>query len=142
MKKTIWILLIIVLCVLAYIAYAYNSYKISVYRTNKTNAEFENFTNSDILGTSLITVINKAIDYNNKNNITTNADGTYIQNDKNSIAIEVKFLESENTFSMESISKLGSEEFIKNYGAMSFKCTKKEYHEKTKNIKYLLFEQI
>ena len=43
---------------------------------------------------------------------------------------------------MEAISSLGPEKFIKNYNSMKFKCTKKEYHEKTKYIKYMLFEQI
>ena len=142
MKKTIFIILIIFVCIIACIVFAYNNYRIQALRTSKLNKDYENFTKNDILGTSLITLINKAIDSNEKNSVSKDSSDKYIDNDKNSIRIEVKFLESDNVFTMEAINKLGSEEFTKNYGAMSFKCTKKEYHKKTNNIKYLLFEQI
>ena len=52
-----------------------------------------------------------------------------------SIIIEVKFIEADQIFRMEAIAKQGSEAFIKNYNTMSFKCIKKEYHEKTWNHK-------
>ena len=67
---------------------------------------------------------------------------TYIENEKNSIKIEIKFKESDKTYAMEAISELGYESFVKNYSNMNFICTKKEYHKKTNQIKYLLFEQI
>lgn len=142
MKKTIFIILIIFMCIVACIVFAYNNYKIQVLQTSKLNKEYENFTENEILGTSLITLINKTIDTNEKNSVAKDSSGKYIDNNKNSIRIEVKFLEADSIFAMEAINKLGSEQFTKNYGAMSFKCTKKEYHEKTNNIKYLLFEQI
>ena len=77
-----------------------------------------------------------------KNNIKKDDKNKYIENDTTSIKIEVKFLEAENIIPMENIQKLGSEQFIKNYAVMNFKCIKKEYHSKTNNIKYMLFEQI
>ena len=89
-----------------------------------------------------MTVINKASDQNESNGIEKDEKNTYIENDTNSIKIEVKFLESDKIFSMEAISSLGAEQFIKNYNMMTFKCTKKEYHQKTNSIKYMLFEQI
>lgn len=142
MKKTIFIILIVVMCIVAYVAFNYNSYKVQALRTSKLNKEYENFTQNEILGTSLITLINKAIDSNEKNNVSKNNWGRYIDNNENSIQIEVKFLEADETFDMEAINKLGTEQFIKNYGAMAFKCTNKEYHKTTNNIKHLLFEQI
>lgn len=142
MKKFLAILLVIMLVVVAIIVYKYNSYKSNLLATKKLNEEYETFTNNDILGTSLITIINKAIDSNEKNNIKKDNNKFYIENDNTSIKIEVKFTESELVFPMERIGNIGSEQFIKNYGVMSFKCTKKEYHEKSKNIKYMLFEQI
>lgn len=142
MKKTIFAILIVVMCIIVYIVFNYNSYKVQVLRTSKLNKEYENFTQNEILGTSLITLINKAIDSNEKNNVNKNDLGRYIDNNENSIQIEVKFLEADETFAMEAINKLGVEQFIKNYGAMAFKCTKKEYHKTSNNIKYLLFEQV
>lgn len=142
MKKFLIIMSIIILIILAVVTYKYNLYRTNELRTQKLNQEYEVFTEGEILGTSLITIINKAVDNNEKSAIKTNDNNMYIENDTTSIKIEVKFLESENIFPMEKIQKLGSEEFIKNYAVMSFKCTKKEYHEKTNNIKYMLFEQI
>lgn len=142
MKKFFIIMSIIILIILAVVTYKYNSYRTNELRTQKLNHEYEVFTEGEILGTSLITIINKAVDSNEKNGINTDNNNMYIENDTTSIKIEVKFLEAENTFPMERIQKLGSEEFIKNYAVMNFKCTKKEYHKKTNNIKYMLFEQI
>lgn len=142
MKKILIILILLIIAIIAVVAYQYNSYIIKLAETKKINKEYENFTENEILGTSLITLINKAINSNEKNNILKDDKGLYKENETTSIKIEVKFTESDNTFSMESIGRIGSEEFIKNYGAISFKCTNKTYHEKTNNIKYLLFEQI
>lgn len=142
MKKILAILIVLVLVIVVVVVGKYNSYKSSILREQKLNEEYESFTKNEILGTSLITLINKAIDSNNKNNIELDDNNLYIDNGTNSIKIEVKFLESDEIYPMENIGKLGSEQFIKNYAAASFKCTNKQYHEKTNNIKYLLFEQI
>lgn len=142
MKKIILIFIILVIVVFGVVLYKYNDYKNEMTRLQKLNDDYETFTNSEIIGTSLITIINKAIDSNERNNISKDKEELYIENDSTSIKIEVKFNESDNTYSMERIGKAGSENFIKNYGTANFRCTKKEYHEKTKMIKYLLFEQI
>ena len=69
-------------------------------------------------------------------------EGLYIENDTNSIKIDVKFLEADKAVSMEKIQSLGEDMFLKNYRSMPFSCTQKQYHEKTNQIKYLLFEQV
>lgn len=142
MKKILITIILIVVAITAIVMYQYNSYKIKLSETKRLNKEYENFTNSEILGTSLMTLINKVIDNNEKNNILKNDKGMYIENETTSLKIEVKFAEMDDIFSMEAISKTGAERFIKNYSSTLFKCTKKTYHEKTNNIKYLLFEQI
>ncbi|MCI8361993.1 MAG: hypothetical protein HFJ41_02445 [Clostridia bacterium] len=142
MKKILIILILLIVAIIAVVVYQYNSYNIKLAEIKKINKEYENFTENEILGTSLITLINKAINSNEKNNILKDDKGLYKENETTSIKIEVKFTESDNIFSMESIGRIGSEEFMKNYGPISFKCTQKTYHEKTNNIKYLLFEQI
>jgi len=142
MKKILAILMIIVVIIVVIVVYRYSIYKNSLLRTQKLNQEYEVFTEGEILGTSLITIINKAIDSNQKNNIKLDDNDLFIDNETTSIKIEVKFTESDETYPMERIGKLGTEQFIKNYATMNFKCTKKMYHERTNNIKYMLFEQI
>lgn len=142
MKKTLFILLSICIISLIIILYVYNTYGKYLVISEKLNNEYENYTNNVILGSSLMTLINKSIDQNEKNNVEKNKQNLYIENDTNSIKIEIKFTESDKIYPMEAISKLGSGEFIKNYNSKNFKCTKKEYHSKTGQIKYMLFEEV
>lgn len=142
MKKNICIIIGIMLVIVMILTYGYYNYNTIKARTEKANKEFESYTDCNILGSTLITLINKAIDSNEKNNVSLDKQNLYENNNETSISIEVKFLESDKVFKMEKISDAGSEAFIKNYSSMIFKCTKKEYHQETNNIKYLLFEQI
>ena len=142
MKRTLYILLSIFIILVIGIFYIYNNFIKVAMLSNKINTEYESYTEGTIVGSSLITLINKAIDHNTKNNVTTGYKDLYKENDTNSIKIEIKFIESDKTFSMESISKLGSEEFVKNYSSRNFKCTEKKYHDKTGQIKYMLFEEV
>ena len=141
MKKNLFVLLGIFIIIITILLYFYINYRNIELQASKLNKEYEIYTKDEILGSSLITVINKAINQNEKNEVEKDEKNRYISNDKNSIIIEVKFLESDKTFSMEAIAKLGTDQFIKNYSNRKFKCTKEEYH-KTNYIKYLLFEEI
>lgn len=141
MKKNLLVIVGIFLIIIAILVYFYyTTLKITILSQN-SNKEYEPYTESNILGSTLMTVIHKASNQNEKNGIPKDTKNTYIENDENSIKIEVKFLESDKVFSMEAITSLGAEEFIKNYNTMTFKCIKKEYHKKTNRIKYMLFEQ-
>lgn len=142
MKKNLFVILGIFMIIIAILSYIYYNYSKIIILADKTNREYENYTQNTIVGSSLMTLINKAMNQNEKNELQKDEKNNYIENDKNSILIVIKFLESDKTYRMEAISNLGSEAFIKNYRSMNFKCTKKEYHEKTKQIKYMLFEQI
>ena len=142
MKKNLLVILGIFLIIIAILSYTYYNYKRITIITQKTNLEYENYTEKEIIGSSLMTLINKATDQNEKNAISKDKNKRYIENEENSIKIEVKFKESDKIYTMEAISELGYESFVKNYSNMNFICTKKEYHKKTNQIKYLLFEQI
>ena len=50
--------------------------------------------------------------------------------------------DDDSTYKMEMFYKNGIQNFIKYYGNIKFKCTKIEYHQVTKKVKYMLFEQI
>ena len=43
---------------------------------------------------------------------------------------------------METLTKVGLEGFVQNFNLIQFKCTDIDYHEATKRVKSLTFEQI
>jgi uncharacterized protein YxeA len=142
MKKIIICILsifLIVICIVVYGVYQKNENTAQIGVDNKT---YESYENKEVLGTDIISIINKATDSNEKNDIKIGEDGNYIDNGKNSIRIEIKFLELDKVITMERINNVGIEKFWSNYGALSFKCTKIEYHEKTHRVKYMYFEEV
>ena len=68
----------------------------------------------------------------------------YIENEENSIKVELVMLneDEKTTYQMETLQKAGIQGFIKNFNLINFKCSKIEYHEKTKLVKKIIFEQI
>ena len=142
MKKIIICILsifLIIICIVVYGVYQKNENTAQIGVDNKT---YESYENKEVLGTDIISIINKATDSNKKNDIKIGEDGNYIDNGKNSIRIEIKFLELDKVITMERINNVGIEKFWSNYGALSFKCTKIEYHEKTHRVKYIYFEEV
>lgn len=143
--KKILICLIIVLIVITIIAtmYVSNNNK-SLEKIKNTNQEYEIYLEKTVFGTDVTTIINKAINQNEKNNISKDEKGMYIENDENSIKVELIMLneDKKTTYQMETLQKAGIQGFIKNFNLINFKCSKIEYHEKTKLIKKVIFEQI
>lgn len=110
------------------------------------NKEYEEYLKDDIYGTDVITLINKAISNNKSNNISKDEKGYYIENNTNSIKINIIMITNEEkekkaTYSMELIDKVGITEFIKNFNTAKFKCTNIEYHKETGKIKYIEITQ-
>ena len=141
MKNTLFVVLGILLIATALVAVLVINNQKGLMQTAKVNQEFEAYTEAEIKGSDLMTLINKVSDYNENNEVKKDNKNRYIENSENSIKIAVKFSESDDIYDMEAISKLGSEAFIKNYNSMVFECTKKEYHTSTGQIKYMLFTQ-
>lgn len=142
MKQKIIIIILIFLFIILLLTYTIYHKQMINGEAIKNNKEIEKYTKDVITGTDLITVINKAIDKNEYNGVSKDSNSKYINNDTNSIKVEVKFLEKEENVSMESIYSLGIEEFIKYYSKRSFKCKELKYHNKTKNISYLKFDEV
>ena len=141
MKKIIIILLIfiVVLCILLY---NFNSIALDKQKVAEENAEFEQFLNKEIYGIDIASIINKAVDKNIKNGIKKDDKDFFIQNDENSIEIEVYLTEGDDIYKMEQIYKLGTEQFVQFFIDAKFKSTDVQYHDKTGRIKYILFEKI
>lgn len=106
MKKWFLVLILVVLVIITALLYKYNIAVREEQDVRQLNMEYENFTKGEITGTSLITLINKTVDINRKNNIAVDKDGLFVENDTNSIKVDVKFLESDTVFEMEKIEKL------------------------------------
>ena len=104
--------------------------------------EYTNYYKKQVMGGEIATLINKAIDKNKENNVETDENGNYINNENNSINIDIKRIDVDKTYSMETIYDSGMDKFVQFYGEITFKCTKLEYHNLTNRVKYMLFEQI
>lgn len=141
MKKIIILIVSIVIVLITTIGYNIQVYNKEKQQAIQQNKVYEQFYNVEVLGTDIATLINKIDDSNYKNNVEKDDKGIYINNNSNSINLEVKFLELEDPISLEKIEKQGINQFVQNFGAMSFKCTKIEYHQATGYIKYMYFEQ-
>ena len=141
MKKMI-IFFAIVIIIISGITYMYLNYKANYNITKRENWKFESFLNEEVTGVELASVINKAIDNNTQNNVERNHKGIYIDNSTNSISIEVKMIDDDSIYQMETLYNGGMQNFVNYYGKITFKCIDIKYHDSTNKVKYMLFEQI
>ncbi len=141
MKKIAIFFIIIILIICAIFA-MYISYKANYNISKKSNLSFEKYLNQEVYGSELATVINRAIDRNEKNEVEKNNKGIYQNNDTNSINIEIKMLDDDTIYQMETFYRGGIQNFINYYSNIKFKCVDIKYHSSTNQVKYMLFEQI
>lgn len=66
MKKIV-VFFIILIIIVASIFYMYSNYKANVMQAKRENLKFEMYSNQEIEGIELTTLINRAIDSNEKN---------------------------------------------------------------------------
>lgn len=140
--KKIFIFFLIVIIIICGISYLYLNYKAEYRLSKKSNLEFEKYLNEEVYGVDLATVINRAVDNNEKNNVEKNNKAIYLNNNTNSINMEIKMIDNDTIYQMETIYNKGIQNFINYYGKIKFKCVEIKYHESTKKVKYMLFEQI
>lgn len=140
--KKFGLFIIIIIIILCIITYVYFQYKTNYQNTQMKNVSFEKYLDKEISCSELTSAINRAIDQNNKNKVEKDEQGFYKENDENSIKIQIKMTDNNKTYDMESIYNGGIDNFMYYYQQIKFKCTKIQYHEKTKLVSYLYFEQI
>ena len=125
MKKNL--LIILILLIIASIAsYYFLEQKAIANEIKDYNAQFEALYDINISGSKMASSINKAINEN--------------KNNENKIEIEIKFIDSEDTFKMEDINNGGMNNFLTFYNDANFKCTKIDYENKY--VSYMYFEEI
>ena len=140
MKKLAIIFLIGVILIVG-ISYMYLNYKANYNEARKTNYQFESYYEKEFYGADVVTLINKAYDNNLTSGVERDKNGIFIENDTNSIKIDVKIIDNDKLYNMETLYIGGMDKFVQNYNGIKFKCTKIEYHQNRK-IKYMLIEQI
>ena len=131
MKKYIITILILIAIVISSVLYAYNTYKKNVQDLKNYNNEFTKYENTEIAGTEIASILNKAVNNNEQNNV----------HNENSIKIDIYIKDNDTTYSMEKIYNMGVEKFINSFSLETFKITETQYHNKTGKIKYIKLEQ-
>lgn len=142
MKQSLLIILAIIFIVICIISATI----INIQSENKViknqNREYEKYLNKEILGTEVATLISKVVDQNEKNNVQKDEKGYYIDNNQNSIKIDLKMTTIDNTYPMEEIYNNKITNFVQNFNLIKFKCTSIEYHKETGKISKLIFEEL
>lgn len=144
MKKTIIVFSIIFCCILLIVCVSLIQNNKNLINIQNENAEYEEYKEKQVFGTQVASVINKAINENLKNEVEQDENGFFIPNKTNSIQVEIKLFNEDDlkTYQMETIQKVGTNGFVKNFNLILFKCTNLEYHEQTKRVSKIVFEQI
>lgn len=142
MKKIIIFIVILILIIVSVVGIKYSAYKTEYNNIQQENSIYEKCKDTETSGLDIATLINKSVDKNTKNKVEKLENGEFIQNEENSIEIEIYIKDSEKTYKMETIYNNGTEQFVQYYGNIMFKCSKIEYHKKTGQVSYILFEQI
>lgn len=140
--KKIAVFFLIIIIIIVGMSYMYMNYKSNYYSAKKENEQFSSYYNKEFKGTVIATLVNKAYDNNLTGSVERNEKGKFIENDNNSIKIDIKMLDNNKTYDMETLYLGGMDKFVQYYSQITFKCTKIEYHNSTGKVKYMLIEQV
>lgn len=144
MKKLLFTLLTICFVLVIMVTVSVINQTKALSEIQKQNEIYEKYLDKEVYGTEVVTVINKATNTNIQNEITKDEKGYFIENDINSIKVEIKMLDEGKliAYPMETIQKVGVQGFIQNFNLIRYKCSKIEYHETTQRVSKIVFEQI
>ena len=155
MKKTFAVIIALIIIIIASFTAWYLSIKEMNQEITDFNSEFESYADTSIRGVDLTTVINRAIDNNEKYSIEKDEDGAYINDEEYYIEIYVNIVENETedeeseetesteeesyAYPMEAFESAGMSDFTSLYGESYFECVDIEYHSNGR-ISKMIFE--
>lgn len=144
MKKILICLIIVLVVITIVVATGISENNKQLIKIKENNQRYEIYLDKEVFGTDVTSIINRAIDDNQKRQVSKDEKGFYIENETDSIKVELVMLNGDNkeTYQMETLNKVGLNGFIKNFNLINFKCSKIEYHDKTRLISKIIFEQI
>ena len=140
MKKIFIIFITIMVVILLVFVVKYNSYKKSQNEISKFNLDYEYYNKDNLNGLDIMTIINKAITNNDKYEIPKDNNGLYVLDDKYSVEIYITMIINNTTYKMERFGQANTNDFIRYFGEVGFKCTDVQYHKKTGRISSMTFE--
>lgn len=115
------------------------------------NKTYETYQNKELYGIDVVSIINKATDNNEKYSIDKDEKGMYIEDEENSVKIELRLISDVDTrtgqpimvtHQMERLQQKGLDGFITNFNLTKFECREIQYHQKSGKISKLIIEQI
>lgn len=138
MKKTTIVIGSLLLITLVVSIVAISVSKQNILANKQANIAYEQYMNKELYGTDVISIINRAIDSNQKNGVQIDKQGNYVP-DENSILVDIVMITDEDkektkTYRMETINKVGITQFISNFNTAKFKITQVKYHKQTEKI--------
>ena len=142
MKQSFLLILAIIFIVICIVSGTIINIQTENREISNYNSNYEKYLNKEIRGTEVATLINKVIDQNEKNNVQKDEKGYYIDNNQNSIKIDLKMTTIDKTYPMEEIYNNQITNFVQNFNQIKFKCIKIEYHKDTKKISKMIFEEL
>lgn len=141
MKKIIILIIIAVTIVISMVFVNYTEYKTKQNEVNKINKEFTIYENNIMQISSVITIMNKAIQLNTENNIQKDENNFFIENEQNSIKVFLEIKSRGSIIPMEDLilgKKSSMEKVSFAFSDMLFQIDKIEYHEKTGQVKKII----
>lgn len=142
MKKGFIVIALFCLISLLVILYNYNNLNSKQKEIISFNNKYLEFNKDEVKGLDITTVMNRAINDNEKNNIQRNENEEFIENEENSIKIFLKMKIDGKTYSMEAFEKRGMDEFAQYFGGVVFKCIDVTYHKNSGRIATMTFEAL
>lgn len=140
MKKPFLTLLIIFILIVVSFAGVMINYRNSQRQMFNFNRDYEQCRDRILLGVDIATLINKAMDSNQRNNVEKDKKNYYIDNGCNSVRIFVQLETDGDYYPMERIFEYDLSEFVKNFNLQDYKCSKIEYHKRTRFVSKIYFD--
>ena len=92
MKKNFFIILTILLIIAIIVGYTVHNYRKQQIQIAQYNKQYESWYGKKMLGTDFISIINKTIDNNEKNDVQKDENNVYLEDNEKSVKIYIKFL--------------------------------------------------
>lgn len=145
MKKILILIIVISITLVSIVFVKYADYSRKKTKIKSINNEYLAYQNSDIKINTIVSLMNKAIEQNKKNNIEQDENDEFKENDTDSIKIYLKTESNNETVKipMERLilnEKAGVEKVEYAFSDLIFKAVDIEYHSKTGQIKSVTFE--
>lgn len=148
MKKIVFSIILITIIGLTVIVVGINGNRAKEKEIAEFNLQFESFKGKTMYGADVLTIINTARENNTNYNIAKNEQGLFLENDENSIKVEIILLSKnsegeveEKSYPMETLEKAGLTTFISNFGLTNFECSNIEYN-KQKRVSRVTVKQL